>query len=58
MFSTSADDEEAKQMREDLQKIVENKPEDGSDDKKWIDAFIFVYDSSDQASFTKLMKII
>ena len=45
-------------MREDLQKIVENKPEDGSDDKKWIDAFIFVYDSSDQASFTKLMKII
>ena len=46
LFSDSVDNDEAKKMREDLQKIVENKPEDEQSDKKWIDAFIFVYDAS------------
>jgi len=49
-------------MRKDLQKIVENKPEDDSGEadknKKWIDAYIFVYDSSEKSSFNKLLNII
>ena len=53
------DNEEAKVMQEDLQKVIENKPEDEKPGSpKWINAFIFVYNSADKNSFTKLLKII
>jgi len=46
-------------MQEALQKIIENKPENEEISKrKWIDAFIFVYNSAEKASFVKLLKII
>jgi len=59
LFKDPVTNEEAKQMQEDLQKVIENKPEDDKPgSKKWIDAFIFVYNSADKNSFKKLLKII
>lgn len=59
LFSDPVDNEEAKKMQEDLQKVIENKPEDDKPGSpKWINAFIFVYNSADKGSFTKLLKII
>ena len=56
-------------MQETLKNIIENKePKEASADqeegasskrlKKWINAFIFVYESGNTSSFRKLLKII
>ena len=43
-----------------MQKVIKNTDDSDPDDpnKKWIHAFIFVYDASSQESFQKLMNII
>ena len=47
-------------MQEALKKIIENRPTDPDNPSsvKWINAFIFVYNSAEPETFTKLLKII
>lgn len=53
----SAETDDIRVMQDDLKKLIENKPLDEGK-KKWIDAYMFVYNSADKHSFKKLMRII
>ena len=59
LFTDSSTDPQAKEAQDTLQAIIKNEESSNPDKNgKWINAFIFVYNASDRASFKKLLKMI